>query len=136
MAEVAAASSLFLERGYEATSIDELVAATRLHRGSLYKAFGSKRGIFLAALRRLVHDELPLAVAGPDDPANAGILDLLLVAALELAPRDQEVRDLLERACLLLAQRATGAEPEEPSTLLGRRLLARADVRITQPCPG
>lgn len=46
---VAAAARLFLERGYEATAIDELVVACGLHRGSLYKAFGSKRGIFLAA---------------------------------------------------------------------------------------
>lgn len=135
-AVVAAATGPFLQRGYEATSIDELVAATGLHRGSLYKAFGSKRGIFLAALQRLVHDKLPRAAAGLDDPADAATLDLLLVAALELAPHDQEVRDLVERACLVLANRATGAEPDEPSTLLGRRLLQRAGVPTTQLCRG
>jgi TetR/AcrR family transcriptional repressor of nem operon len=53
---VAAAAGLFLERGYEATSIDDHVAVTGLHRGRLYKAFGSKRGMFIAALHRLVHD--------------------------------------------------------------------------------
>jgi len=131
---VATAAGLFLERGYEATSIDELVAASGLHRGSLYKAFGSKRGIFLAALQQLVHDKLPPAAAGLDDLVNADTLDLVLVAALELGPRDQEVRDLVERACSLLAKGATDAEPEEPSALLGRRLLQRAGVRTTQPC--
>ena len=43
-------ASVFLRQGYEGTSIDDLLAATGLHRGSLYKAFASKRGLFLAAL--------------------------------------------------------------------------------------
>ena len=123
---VAAAAGSFLERGYEATSIDDLVAATGLHRGSLYKAFGSKRGIFLAALHRLVRDELPAAAAHSDGPVAGSALDLLLVAALELGPRDPEVRDLLRRACALLLE--AEATSGDPATLLGRRLLERADV--------
>lgn len=44
-----AAMRLFWERGYEATSVDELVAATGLNRASMYNAFGDKQGLFLAA---------------------------------------------------------------------------------------
>jgi TetR/AcrR family transcriptional regulator, transcriptional repressor for nem operon len=37
-------------RGYEATSIDDLVQAKGMGRGSLYGTFGDKRQLFLAAL--------------------------------------------------------------------------------------
>ena len=43
---------VFWARGYEATSIDELVKATGLKRGSLYNAFGDKDQMFLAAVNR------------------------------------------------------------------------------------
>jgi TetR/AcrR family transcriptional repressor of nem operon len=41
---------LFWLKGYQATSIKNLVDATGLQPGSLYSAFGDKRGLFLAAL--------------------------------------------------------------------------------------
>ena len=44
------AMQTFWEHGYHATSISDLVEATRLQPGSLYAAFESKRGLFLAAL--------------------------------------------------------------------------------------
>lgn len=43
---------VFWARGYESTSIDELVKATGLKRGSLYNAFGDKEQMFLAAVNR------------------------------------------------------------------------------------
>jgi TetR/AcrR family transcriptional repressor of nem operon len=50
-AVVEAASHLFWERGYEATSISDLEERTGLDRSSLYHAFGSKQALFEAALR-------------------------------------------------------------------------------------
>lgn len=47
-----AAIDAFLERGFHATSLTHLTAATGLHRGSLYAAFGDKHQLFLAALCR------------------------------------------------------------------------------------
>ncbi|MGR9117153.1 MAG: TetR/AcrR family transcriptional regulator [Gammaproteobacteria bacterium] len=41
---------VFWRQGYSATSIKNLVDATGLQPGSLYAAFGDKRGLFLAAL--------------------------------------------------------------------------------------
>lgn len=49
---VAAAIEVFRSHGYHSTSIEDLCQATGLLRGSLYGAFGDKRGIFLAALDR------------------------------------------------------------------------------------
>ncbi len=43
---------VFCERGYHATSIGDLTAATGLASGSVYKAFKDKRGVYLAALDR------------------------------------------------------------------------------------
>ena len=41
---------VFWRKGYEATSIQDLVEATGLNRSSLYNSFGSKHQLFLAAI--------------------------------------------------------------------------------------
>jgi len=114
---VDAAARCFTGLGYAATSVDDLVSATGLHRGSLYGAFGSKRGLFLAALAR---HAAPTAA-----PAGDRALDLLLVAALELAPHDEEVRAAVARSCEALGGGASSA--------LGRRLIERARVQTGAP---
>ncbi|MCO1337463.1 TetR family transcriptional regulator [Kocuria polaris] len=48
---VRAAREVFWQRGFEEASIPELEAATGLRRSSLYNTFGSKRGLFDAAVR-------------------------------------------------------------------------------------
>ncbi len=109
---IAAATQVFLTTGFQGTSIDDLVTATGVHRGSLYQAFGSKLGIFLAGLRQVV--------AAPIDGHG---LDLLLVATLELAPRDAQVRALVAGAL---------HEHPDPARLLGARLLQRALIDLTE----
>ena len=99
---------LFARTGYEATSIDDVVAATGLHRGSLYAAFGSKRGLFRAALHRAVTQHLNLAG------------DLVLTALVELAPRDLEIR----ADCRLAYAKLFADEPAR----LGTHLLAHAGL--------
>ncbi|HEY4441796.1 MAG TPA: TetR/AcrR family transcriptional regulator [Candidatus Elarobacter sp.] len=47
---LAAIRSTFWDRGYSATSVDDLVRATGLGKGSLYGAFGTKREMFVRAL--------------------------------------------------------------------------------------
>src|SRR5579859_2950589 len=44
------ALAIFWSRGYEATSIQALVDATGVNRGSLYGTFGDKQGLFLAVI--------------------------------------------------------------------------------------
>lgn len=48
----------FWAHGYEATSVDDLCAATGLNRSSLYRAFGSKRDLLDAALTTYVDGSL------------------------------------------------------------------------------
>jgi AcrR family transcriptional regulator len=135
---VRAAVTLFGRQSFAGTSVDDLVSHLGVHRGSLYKTFGSKRGLYLAALRQHVDRDVTAAaevfaaatdvdaavrritVAGPD-------LGLLLLALVERAPVDPEVaaettralarlrdaRAELDRALgLLLRTRATGSAPE------------------------
>jgi TetR/AcrR family transcriptional regulator, transcriptional repressor for nem operon len=44
------ARALFWRRGYEATSMRDLIVATGINRGSIYATFGDKKGLFLAVL--------------------------------------------------------------------------------------
>ena len=44
------AIGVFWQKGYSATSVKNLVEATGLQPGSIYSAFGDKRGLFLAAI--------------------------------------------------------------------------------------
>ena len=46
------AVEVFWERGYAGASLDDLTAAMRLNRPSVYAAFGDKHSLFLAALDR------------------------------------------------------------------------------------
>ncbi|WP_439383270.1 TetR/AcrR family transcriptional regulator [Amycolatopsis lexingtonensis] len=97
---VRAAAGLFGGRAYDGVSIDDLVTHLGVHRNSLYKTFGSKRGLYLAALRRHLADDVhPLAEALAEAPdaatalrlVTSADLGLLLLAAVERAPADEEV---------------------------------------------
>ncbi|MEU4150788.1 helix-turn-helix domain-containing protein [Streptomyces sp. NPDC026659] len=149
------AAALFSVRAYDGTSIDDLVAHLGVHRNSLYKTFGSKRGLYLAALRWSVeHLFTPFAdrlaeqagVRGAIEEALAGPgaengVDLLLMAAIERAPVDAEVGELVATAFAALdgafgtaahagddgdSPGVAGAATAVTATLLGLRVRARA----------
>ena len=120
---LARAREVFLEHGYEGTSIDALVKATGLLRGSLYGAFGSKRGMFVAALRDATDSE----------SGDSGVLNLVLVALMELSDHDLEVRGLVRDYLAKLSSSGsddTNAAALDIATLLGETLLQRAHIRL------
>ncbi|RKE22572.1 helix-turn-helix domain-containing protein [Streptomyces sp. TLI_171] len=142
------AAVLFAERGFEGTSVDDLVQRLGVHRGSLYKVFGSKRGLYLAALRHHLDQEvlptvaalgaagsaaevLVQAAGGFDGGAAAG---LLLSAAVEQAAADPDTAALVAEglAALEAALRGALGEAEGPlaqalcATVLGTRVRDRA----------
>ena len=49
------ASDLFWQKGYEATSTDDLIGVMGLQRGSFYNTFGSKKALFINAIN--FHEE-------------------------------------------------------------------------------
>lgn len=107
-AALRAALELFWERGYEATSMSDLVEHLGIARASLYATFGSKHDLYLQALDRygeLMHPDLltELSQPGPvlpavralvqrsaDEAAGEGGRRGCFVAntAVELAPHD------------------------------------------------
>ena len=73
---------LFWRNGYGATSLDDLEKATRLRRGSLYNAFGDKKGLFVAALERYgatITEERIKRLSNPDSrKAIEGFFDIII----------------------------------------------------------
>jgi AcrR family transcriptional regulator len=69
---LAAACDQFWDNGYAATSLDELMSATGLGKGSLYGAFGDKRHLFLRALddynERILHSMRSALLEGEASP--------------------------------------------------------------------
>jgi TetR/AcrR family transcriptional repressor of nem operon len=153
-AVIKTAAALFASRTYDGLSVDDLVTGLGVHRNSLYKTFGSKRGLYLTALRwYLEHGIAPLVTeigSAADPQAAIAIalaagqgdgLDLLLLAAVERAPVDAEVGAVVAEALASLdealrgAQAAGGEAAREvaplpvsavTAALLGLRLRARA----------
>ncbi|WP_412066269.1 TetR/AcrR family transcriptional regulator [Rhizobium sp. SYY.PMSO] len=104
-----AAMECFWSRGYEATSMRDLVDRTGITGASLYNAFGDKRAIYQRALDRYVEgsvvarlarcEEFPsldaivaffddIVSRSVEDPARKGCM--LVNAALDVAPHDDE----------------------------------------------
>ena len=58
------ATRLFLDRGFDATSLDAVAEAARVSKPTVYSRYGDKRGLFAAVLRREISRWLaPLSAA-------------------------------------------------------------------------
>ncbi len=115
---VAKAADVFGRLGYNGASIDDLLGATGLQRGSLYKAFGSKRKLF----------EIVLAHAlAPGWNARGESLDLLIIALKEMVPDDLVIAAMCRAA---LAESGI-----DNAHLLGARLLHHLEQKETT-CQG
>ncbi|CUR56568.1 Transcriptional regulator, TetR family [metagenome] len=98
LALVEAAAALFAEHGYQATSLDAIVAGAEVTKGALYHHFSGKQAIFEAAFEQVEHRAsvgISEAMAGHEDPwvqAQAG-LRAFLSAVQEPAYRQVVVSD-------------------------------------------
>lgn len=104
------AMEVFWKRGYEATSIQDLVECMGVNRGSIYNAFGDKRGLFQAAISYYGDKIVQKAIACLEAPgaSKQAIIDyfgelatnkdadcrgcLIVNSAVELGIRDPELR--------------------------------------------
>ncbi len=134
---IAAARDEFWSRGYGATSVEDLTAATGLGKGSLYGAFGDKHALFMRALddyittaldgvhaqlhdaeynayERLTRHIRWQAKAAATDKARRGCM--MARTAAELGSTDDEVERKVERAYTIwrneLADTITEAQRE------------------------
>ncbi|OIQ92361.1 HTH-type transcriptional repressor ComR [mine drainage metagenome] len=98
---VAAARDVFWGQGYEATSVADLEEATGVNRSSLYHAFGSKRGLFDAAVQDYLDTVIRprLRVLTGSTAGRLGLLAYVdgLRSAVQALPDDSP-----RRGCLLV----------------------------------
>jgi TetR/AcrR family transcriptional regulator, transcriptional repressor for nem operon len=97
---VRAARDHFWRHGYEATTLSDLEAVTKLNRSSLYQAFGTKRQLFGLALENYLAEVAWPRLAPVEEP-GAGPARVAgyftgLAAALTAAP------DIARRGCLIV----------------------------------
>lgn len=108
------AKEVFSEKGYNGTSMDDLVQATGLSRSSIYDTFGDKHGLFLKSLNQYRCDQqndLRQLLAKADSPRKkiSIVFDytvkdiladkkrrgcLLINVSMELTCVDKEVADI------------------------------------------
>jgi TetR/AcrR family transcriptional repressor of nem operon len=81
---VARARDLFWSRGYAATSVQDLVDGLSVQRGSLYAAFGDKRGLYLNAVSLYARENREVLQAALADGPVLPTLRRILTAPEEL----------------------------------------------------
>ncbi|MFE7272958.1 TetR/AcrR family transcriptional regulator [Streptomyces sp. NPDC057623] len=152
-AALQAALELFWRRGYEATSMSDLVEHLGIGRASLYATFGNKHELYLKALERYARAGLPpivreLSRPGPALPAVRSVVRryaseaadgqlrlsgcLVTNTATELAPHDPAAARWVERNwdqletvlhAALVRARAQGELPADRDPLTLARML-------------
>jgi TetR/AcrR family transcriptional repressor of nem operon len=112
------AMQVFWHKGYEATSMEDLLEAMNLNRGSLYGTFGDKRQLFLKVIDRYCHGFVGEKFALLDQPGSAlptlrrfidGMIEgaladpqrrgcLIANTVMELSPHEEEIAGRLRQA--------------------------------------
>ncbi|MEJ1196210.1 MULTISPECIES: TetR/AcrR family transcriptional regulator [unclassified Streptomyces] len=109
-AALRAALELFWRRGYEATSMSDLVEHLGIGRASIYATFGNKHELYLKALERYEQGLLPqlLEELARPGPALPGVRSLVRRYAIEAA-----AEELRERGCFV-TNTAAELAPHDP----------------------
>ncbi|WP_280338653.1 TetR/AcrR family transcriptional regulator [Nocardia neocaledoniensis] len=100
-----AGRDLFAERGFAATSAEQLVAAAGVTRGALHHHYGDKRGLFLAVLEQVETEataEIQDAVAAVDPDDVVAGMTAGLARFLDICARPQMLRIVLMDAPTVL----------------------------------
>ncbi|WP_369212278.1 TetR/AcrR family transcriptional regulator [Streptomyces flavofungini] len=152
-AALQSALELFWRRGYEATSMADLVEALGIGRASIYATFGNKHDLFLKALERYAQNQDPsllaeLSLPGPALPGVRAVVRrfgqeaasegarapgcFITNTAAELGPHDDDAARRVERSwehletllhSALVRARAQGELPEDRDPLTLARML-------------
>jgi TetR/AcrR family transcriptional repressor of nem operon len=113
------AMDVFWEKGYEATSVADILKATGLHKGSLYQTFGDKKKLFIACLENYQaqmfqkNKEMIESTHDPIEGLKKALYEMLSLSCtqsecgkkgcmavntiVETAPHDDEIRAVLEK---------------------------------------
>jgi len=124
--------TLFWERGYAETSLDHIVTATGLGKGSLYGTFGGKPELFRRALDRYADTyghQYEAALTGSSDPAEAiqAFFDVVLARIADPA---------LPGGCLIALSAMAAPTLDETSRMHVHALLERQRERVQAALEG
>jgi AcrR family transcriptional regulator len=112
-----AALAVFSQRGYHATSVDEVAEAAGFSKGAVYSNFASKEELFLALLdRHFTHEMATWGTTPPQDASEpprdfaesiqqARTWNLLLIEFLLYAIREERVRPQIATRLRVLNER-------------------------------
>jgi len=141
---LAAAARLFAERGYEATTADDIAAAAEVSVGTFYSYFRNKRQVFLTLFAASVESFLSLRITEVDFVSNPRqairetversmqrdpLFHGLRRACQELTPRDPEVASYQEKMNrLVYDQILTAARKVAAGGLI------RPDINLEDTC--
>ena len=117
-----AARDVFWVKGYAATSLDDIAAATGMNRPSLYAAFGDKQGIYLAALRAQADGLVAALSVATSQPISAAATARLIF--------DRSIDAYLSeggRGCFLIGTAVTEAGANDDVRAIVRDAFVRCD---------
>jgi TetR/AcrR family transcriptional regulator, transcriptional repressor for nem operon len=118
------ALELFWERGYEATSMADLVGHLGIARASIYATFGGKHDLYVAAFERYLQTRDPDIVEALSQPGPA----IPAVRALVEAYAEESLCDERRRGCMVV-NAAVEVMSRDPQ--LARRIEASWDTLET-----
>jgi len=147
---------VFWDKGYEATSMQDLVAASGLLKGSLYGAFSDKRAMYLAALKHYDRTRIQAGIdmlngEGSARQKIARLFDnviestkrgdfaggcLLCNASLEMAVTDKQVKSEIKttirrlKLAIMEALKAQAENEEQAASLAAFIISAYFGTRV------
>ena len=103
-----AAERLFMEKGYEETTVSDILNASGIARGSLYYHYSSKEDVLDGILQRITEQIVKAAKTVADDPALAAhdkMLRIIPSANISYSPYEQMIEELHRPVNALLHQK-------------------------------
>lgn len=124
-----AATELFWSRGFDDTSVGDVSAATGVGNGSIYAAFGSKRGLFLAAFERYCDQRarfIRAVIVGAPGSARDAVRTLLRAVIDDCAGQPDR------RGCLMLNSIAQLSRRMPEVVEIGHRTTAAMEAGVAE----
>lgn len=115
---------VFWNKGYAATSLDDLVAASEVNRPSLYAAFGNKHAIYLRVLeenRAWSVEGIENQLAG-DEPLRMALRNFLIAAAESTLAGDEGAR-----GCFIVCTAVTEALQDDDTRAIAAHYVEDSD---------
>ncbi|MDR1238421.1 MAG: TetR/AcrR family transcriptional regulator [Propionibacteriaceae bacterium] len=95
-----AAMQLFIEKGYDATTVEEIAEAAEVGSSTVYRFYGSKESILMADIPRhgIARALRERGAQRPDEPIETALAHAIQAALAESNEQILVIRDILDRS--------------------------------------